>query len=124
MNVIAEASNYYAANPGAQQADQAVMQSLLARSATDAEFRAQLLSDPRAAVAEFTGRALPESFDAVFIENTADVTFVLPPAIDPQAELSESELEAVSGGTIIEAAIIGFTIGAITYLVAHAAAEG
>ena len=35
----------------------------------DMDFRARLLSDPRAAVAEFTGRELPEGVNIQFIEN-------------------------------------------------------
>jgi hypothetical protein len=78
-----------------------VMVQLLARSATDADFRRKLVETPRAAFAEFTGR--PESeFEHVnvrFVENKAQATFVLPAKVDPSAELSESELEAVAGGS-------------------------
>jgi hypothetical protein len=78
------------------------LQALLVRSATDIPFRQMLLADPRAAFAEFAGRPvseLPASFNLVFVENTADATFVLPDPIDLAAELSEQELEAVAGGT-------------------------
>ena len=77
------------------------MQSMLARSATDFDFRQTLLTDPRAAIAEFTGKDIsevPESINLVFIENTADATIVLPDVIDNEAELSIEELEAVAGG--------------------------
>lgn len=90
-----------------------VMAKLLARSATDADFRRKLVESPRAAFAEFTGR--PESeFENVnvrFVENKAQATFVLPAAVDASAELSESELEAVAGGSeIIGGALL---VGAI-----------
>lgn len=60
------------------------IEKLLARSATDLELRAELLSDPRGAVARFTGRALPAGLDIRFIESQGDITVLLPPvAIDP-----------------------------------------
>jgi hypothetical protein len=81
----------------AQKAQEAIEQ-LLSRSATDGEFRQKLLTDPRAAVAEFSGREVPEGFNVRFIENTADATIVLPDLVDASAELSEADLEAVAGG--------------------------
>jgi hypothetical protein len=84
----------------AKQAEQ-MMSALLSRSATDPTFRQQLLTQPRAAVSEYLGREVPESFDVTFIENRADATIVLPAAIDPEAELSEQELEAVAGGSTL-----------------------
>ena len=76
----------------------AQMQKLLLRSATDQEFRRKLLTTPREALREFHGREIPAGVDVRFIENTADATFVLPDPIDPAAELSEQEMEAVAGG--------------------------
>lgn len=76
-------------------------QGLLARSATDMEFRAKLLSDSPAAIAEFARQdlsAMATLPNVKFIENTADATFVLPDFIDDAAELSDAELEAVAGG--------------------------
>lgn len=81
-----------------QKADEA-MQQLLARSATDLEFRQLLLSDSRAALSRHFGSEVPETMNVAFIENDADATFVLPEIVDTDAELSEVELEAVAGGT-------------------------
>lgn len=82
-----------------KQAEQ-TMQRLLARSATDRAFRQTLVTNPRAAIAEYTGRDITEigEFNVVFVENKASATVVLPPAVDPAAELSAEELEAVAGG--------------------------
>jgi len=98
---------------------------LLRRAATDAEFRQRLLSDPRGAVSEFAGHELPESFNIVFIENKADATIVLPDPMDPAAELSEAELEAVAGGgsPLIGWFFIGVGVGLAAYLAGHDSAS-
>lgn len=82
--------------PEYKQAQQELEQ-ILARSATDSEFRQKLLTDPRAALAEF-GKDVPEGMDIRFVENHGHATVVLPDAIDPEAELSEDDLDTVAGG--------------------------
>lgn len=87
----------------------ATYQAILRRSATDRSFRQKLLSDPRAAVADFVGvpiAAVPESPNLRFVESASEAerasgatTVVLPAVADGAADLSESELEAVAGGT-------------------------
>jgi hypothetical protein len=74
------------------------MSELLSKSATDPAFRSQLLSAPRATASAFFGVDLPESFRVVFVENKVDETYVLPDPVAVNAEISASELEAVSGG--------------------------
>jgi len=76
-------------------------QTLMDRSAIDQTFRAKLLSTPRSAIAEFSGIAesdLPASVDVHFVENTARATFVLPDPAGTSGELSDGQLETVSGG--------------------------
>ncbi|MCC6318073.1 MAG: NHLP leader peptide family RiPP precursor [Gemmatimonadaceae bacterium] len=96
---------------------------ILARSATDSAFRSKLLTNPRAAVEEFSGRAVPASFNIRFIENAADATVVLPDPIDPRAELSESELETVAGGvtpTILLASLAWSAVASLSaYIIGH-----
>jgi hypothetical protein len=89
------------ASPEAVAQGEAILRGVLARSATDMEFRQKLVSEPRTAFAEYTGRDVPESFNVAFVENRADATIVLPHAIDTEAELSEQELETVAGGELI-----------------------
>ncbi|HKG95737.1 MAG TPA: NHLP leader peptide family RiPP precursor [Gemmatimonadaceae bacterium] len=109
---IQEAAKVYTSNPEiAQKSDQA-MQQLLTRSATDAEFRRKLLTNPREALAEFSGHEMPAGVNVVFIENKADATIVLPDPVDPSAELSESELETVAGG-ITPLCVWGCVAGAL-----------
>ena len=88
-------------NGSGDAAEQAQVQveRLMSRSATDPIFRAKLLHAPREALAEFSGRDLPANLDIRFVENTASATFVLPDVVDPTAELSNEELEAVAGGS-------------------------
>ncbi len=75
------------------------LQTVLARSATDLEFRAKLLENPHAALAGEYGRYFPESLNIKFVEPKGDVTFVLPHPVGPAGELSEREMEAVAGGS-------------------------
>jgi hypothetical protein len=119
---VQNAVDAYRANPElAQKADEQ-WQSLLSRSATDRAFRDTLIADPRAAIAEFTGREAPESLNVAFVENQADATIVLPPFVDPANELSEAELEAVAGGsdpvsTAIITALVLIDAALITYAI-------
>jgi hypothetical protein len=92
------------------------MQSILSRSATDADFRQLLLSDSRAALSQHFGKQVPESANIVFVENKADATVVLPDLIDPNAELSEADLEAVAGGATPALLVIGGCIYVLTHL--------
>lgn len=78
---------------------------ILTRSATDAEFRQKLISDPHAALAE-AGQSVPRSMDIRFVENQHDATIVLPPFMDADAELSEKELESVAGGSTFPCGLI------------------
>lgn len=111
-------------NPAAVEEGQKQLQSILLRSATDPEFRSKLLSEPRAAIAESTGQQVPASMDIQFVENAGTATFVLPDPIDPSAELSDDELEAVAGGLAallaIGAVAAGVAVGgAIASIIDH-----
>jgi hypothetical protein len=96
---IQEAVHALAQDPQVMQRGSEKMNRLLSRSAADAAFRQKLLTNPRAAIAEFTGKPAPEPFNVVFVENTADATFVLPDPIDAAVAVSDDELEAVAGGS-------------------------
>lgn len=84
------------------------MDAVLARSATDAPFRQQLLTDSRSALSSHFGREIPTDVNIAFVENHADATLVLPNAVDPDAELSDAQLESVAGGlyTLVPAVVI------------------
>ena len=119
MNTV-EVYRYAQDNPEAMAAGEEVTRGLLARSATDAAFRQRLLAEPSAAIAEFTGRPAPEGMDVRFIENTVDATIVLPDYIDPSAELSEEELEAVAGGDIVAGLVIAAGIATLAAFIVSA----
>ena len=110
---------YAESHPDAVAQGQEAIQSMLRRSATDWDFRQALLADPRAAIAEATGTEVPESVSLVFVENKADATLVLPDYVDPNAELSEEDLEAVAGGDIV----MGIVVGCIVFGLGYAAGE-
>jgi hypothetical protein len=90
-------------------AQQHALNGMLARSATDAEFRGLMLNDARAAFAA-AGVEVSAELDIVFIENKADVTIVLPDALDEMMELSENELASLNGGAVAIAPIIAATV--------------
>ncbi|HXT17008.1 MAG TPA: hypothetical protein VN706_15310 [Gemmatimonadaceae bacterium] len=78
-----------------------LVHAVLVRSTTDAAFRAELLANPRAAIASHAGKpasALSESFNVRFIENSSDATIVLPDFQGGDAALSDQQLETVAGG--------------------------
>lgn len=83
--------------------DDALVSSILQRSATDREFRTRLLNDPNGAVEQVLGVAvstLPHPPKVKFIEKEAgvDALVVLPDFLNPDGSLSDAELEAVAGG--------------------------
>jgi len=83
-----------------QQAGEQAIQAMVLRSTSDRAFREQLLTNPRAAIATFTGRKeseIPAELDFAVVENHATATLVLPDPIN--AELSDADLETVAGGS-------------------------
>ena len=72
----------------------------LAPAVTDAQARERFLADPKAVLAA-AGLDLPESFKVSAREgDAAELTITLPPLRDPDADLSDELLAAVSGGGV------------------------
>ena len=68
---------------------------IVGKASGDAAFRAKLVDDPKAAIAEELGVTLPTSLSIeVHEETTATAHLVLPPG----SKLSEGDLRAVAGG--------------------------
>jgi hypothetical protein len=70
----------------------------LAPAVTDADARERFLADPKAVLAA-AGLDLPEWFTVSAREgDVAELTITLPALLDPDADLTEEQLAAVSGG--------------------------
>ena len=66
----------------------------------DADFRKLCLKDAAAAIKSASGKEFPEGMKLKFIENDGEhITIVLPDMVD--GEISEEDLDNVSGGTTI-----------------------
>ncbi len=75
---------------------QAEMQDrIVAKAGEDGEFRARLLADPKGAIGDLTGAALPEAFTVqVHEESSTSFHLVLP----PDSRLTEEEMSQVFAG--------------------------
>lgn len=80
----------------AERTDQ-MRQHLTDRAIEDADFRQQLISDPKAVIADEFGVELPESLTIVVHQNDAN-TFHLSLPAGP--ELSEEQLEMIAAGVL------------------------
>ena len=68
---------------------------IVGKATEDADFRARLLSDPKGAIAQELGVAIPASMSIeVHEEGGTAAHLVLP----PDSRLSEGDLQAVAGG--------------------------
>ena len=67
---------------------------ILAKAAEDDDFRANLIDNPKAVIAEELGVYIPEGFDIQVHENTATTGHLILP---PSERLTESELELAVG---------------------------
>ncbi len=73
---------------------------IVARATVDRAFREKLLADPRRAIHDELGLTVPSNFRIKFVERGPDLDalVVLPEFRERAEELSDDELEAVSGG--------------------------
>jgi hypothetical protein len=76
------------------------LERILDRAAMDPAFRARLLTEPREAILETFGVSIPSTFRIKFVERGPDVDalVVLPDMRRFAGELSDDDLEPVSGG--------------------------
>ena len=78
--------------------EQRMLDAILQRSTVDMAFRRELLTNPRGAIEQAFGVVIPPAFNIRFIERDpgVDAVVVLPDV--RSVELSDSDLEVVSGG--------------------------
>ena len=72
-----------------------MLRQIVDKSAVDAEFRQQLLSDPRNAITAELGITMPESMNVVVHESDMQTVHL---ALPPDPNITEEQLEAVSAG--------------------------
>ena len=80
---------------------QQLEQALIEKAMNDEAFRKELIANPKEIIEKETGMKLPEAFNVkVLEENPQSFYLVLPAKVQPgsEDELSEAELEMVSGG--------------------------
>lgn len=79
----------------------------------DAEFKKQVVSDPKGMLEQHTGQKLPPELRIFIHEEDANTLhFSILPAPSNLAELSDQDLERVAGGTDITVAIVATAITA------------
>ena len=72
-----------------------MLRQLVDKSAIDADFRQQLLSDPKSAITGELGITMPESMNVVVHESDMQTVHL---ALPPDPNITEEQLEAVSAG--------------------------
>jgi hypothetical protein len=84
---------------------------LVARAWADEAFKARLLAEPAAVLAEH-GIPVPAGVEVRAVENTDQVLYLaLPP--QPSEELSDEQLDAVAGGTTAGSAGTASTLSSV-----------
>jgi len=107
----------YRENPERARVAQEQLQAIMARSANDMDFRHMLLNDPRAAMKEFTGREMAADRSVKFVESEGYSTLVLPAFVGAETQLTEADLESVSGGA--SPVIIALEVAFLTWYILH-----
>jgi len=78
-----------------------IEEKLIAKATKDETFRANLLSSPKETLETELGISIPDAINVKVLEEDKNSFYlVLPPIINPETEdeLTEAELEMVSGG--------------------------
>ena len=82
----------------------------------DADFRSEVLKDPKGMLEAFLGKTLPADFHVVIHEEDSNTLhFAIPPAPPNRDELSDEDLERIAGGTELAIAfLVAATVTAVT----------
>jgi hypothetical protein len=71
---------------------------IIERAQKDEAFKSQLINDPKKAIESELGKSLPPHVQFHVVEETASSLYVVLPE-SPSKELSDQDLESVTGGT-------------------------
>ena len=74
---------------------QDMLQQIVDKSALDANFKEQLLSDPKTTICQELGITMPESMNIKVHESDMQTVHV---ALPPDPNITEEQLEAISAG--------------------------
>lgn len=72
-----------------------MLQQIIEKSALDAEFRQQLLTDPKVAINQELGVTIPDSMEIRVHESDMQTVHL---ALPPDPHITEEQLEAISAG--------------------------
>lgn len=89
---------------------------IITRAKEDPEFKQHLLRNAKEVFEQELGQKLPESLEIVALQQSPQKLYItLPMTRDELApELSEEELEAVSGGTVSAVTAVATVVGFLT----------
>ena len=72
-----------------------MLQQIVEKSALDADFRKQLLAEPKSTISEELGISIPDSMNIVVHESDMQTVHL---ALPPDPNITEEQLEAISAG--------------------------
>ena len=72
-----------------------MLKQIVEKSALDADFRQQLIADPKTAIGDELGISIPDTMDIVVHESDMRTVHL---ALPPDPNITEEQLEAVSAG--------------------------
>ncbi len=72
-----------------------MLQQIVGKSAVDADFRRQLIADPKATISEELGISIPDSMTIKVHESDMQTVHL---ALPPDPNITEEQLEAISAG--------------------------
>ncbi len=75
-------------------------EAVIKKALTDPAFKAELLSNPAAAIEKATGVKLPAGVAVKVVSDSASVVHLVLPATAKSGALSDNDLENVSGGAV------------------------
>ena len=72
-----------------------MLQQIVDKSALNADFRQQLLADPKSTVCQELGITMPDSMTIKVLQSDMQTVYL---ALPPEPNISEEQLEAISAG--------------------------